>query len=42
MGQRNKGIHSKDNLNENYFDKRFESYSEHENTCIGRLKYIPY
>ena len=30
MGQRNKGIHSKDNLNENYFDKRFEFYLEHE------------
>ena len=22
MGQRNKGIHSKDNLNENYFSKK--------------------
>ena len=30
MGQRYKGIHSKDNLNENYFDKRFEFYIEHE------------
>ena len=30
MGQRNKGIHSKDNLNENYFSKRFEFYLKHE------------
>ena len=30
MGQSNKGIHSKDNLNENHFDKRFEFYLEHE------------
>ena len=30
MGQRNKGIHSKDNLNENSYSKRFEFYLEHE------------
>ena len=36
MGQRYKGIHSKDNLNENYFSKRFQFYSEHEMLFILR------
>ena len=36
MGQRYKGIHSKDNLNENCFSKRFEFYLEHEMIFIGR------
>ena len=35
MGQRYKGIHSKDNLNENYFSKRFEFYLEHEMVRIS-------
>ena len=34
MGQRNKWIHSKDNLNADYFSKMFEFYLEHE--MIGR------
>ena len=32
MGQRYKGIHSKDNLNENSYSKRFEFYLENEMT----------
>ena len=36
MEQHYKGIHSKDNLNENYFDKRFEFYLEHEMIFIRR------
>ena len=38
MGQRNKGFHSKDNLNEIYFSKRVEFYLEHEMLFITRCQ----